>query len=34
MWIPGNFVYLLTLTILFFQWFGHEERKSGRRRRC
>ncbi|NQW19970.1 MAG: cytochrome c oxidase assembly protein [Chloroflexi bacterium] len=28
MWIPGNFVYLLTLTVLFFKWFALEERKS------
>jgi cytochrome c oxidase assembly factor CtaG len=28
MWIPGNFVYLLTLTVLFFKWFNEEERKS------
>ncbi|HIF71176.1 MAG TPA: cytochrome c oxidase assembly protein [Dehalococcoidia bacterium] len=33
MWIPGNFVYLATLTVLFFQWFSHEERKSGHNRR-
>ena len=30
MWIPGNFVYLLTLTVLFFKWFNEEERKSSR----
>lgn len=28
MWIPGNFVYLATLTVLFFRWFAQEERKS------
>ncbi|MBT4126903.1 MAG: cytochrome c oxidase assembly protein [Chloroflexi bacterium] len=35
MWIPGNFVYLATMTVLFFRWFAAEERKSspGRRRR-
>ncbi|MBH65645.1 MAG: hypothetical protein CL784_03940 [Chloroflexi bacterium] len=31
MWIPGNFVYLATMTVLFFKWFGEEERKSSRR---
>ncbi len=31
MWIPGNFVYLSTMTILFFKWFGEEERKSSQR---
>jgi cytochrome c oxidase assembly factor CtaG len=31
MWIPGNFVYLFTMTVLFFKWFGEEERKSTRR---
>jgi cytochrome c oxidase assembly factor CtaG len=30
MWIPGNFVYLATMTVLFFQWFAEEERKSSR----
>jgi putative membrane protein len=30
MWIPGNFVYLLTLTVLFFKWFATEEKKSSR----
>jgi len=30
MWIPGNFVYLATLTVLFFRWFAEEERKSSR----
>lgn len=33
MWIPGNFVYLATLTVLFFRWFAEEERKSSRRTR-
>ncbi|MDA1279843.1 MAG: cytochrome c oxidase assembly protein [Chloroflexi bacterium] len=28
MWIPGNFVYLGSLTVLFFRWFADEERKS------
>ncbi|MBN4064517.1 cytochrome c oxidase assembly protein [Dehalococcoides mccartyi] len=28
MWIPGNFVYLATLTVLFFKWFNAEEKKS------
>jgi cytochrome c oxidase assembly factor CtaG len=28
MWIPGNFVYLATMTILFFKWFAEEERKT------
>jgi putative membrane protein len=32
MWLPGNFVYLATLTVLFFKWFGEEERKSRRQR--
>ena len=31
MWIPGNFVYLSTMTVLFFKWFGEEERKSSQR---
>ena len=30
MWIPGNFVFLTTMTILFFRWFAEEERKSFR----
>ena len=30
MWIPGNFVYLLTMTVLFFKWFGEEEIKTSR----
>lgn len=30
MWIPGNFVYLTTMTILFFRWFKEEERKTSR----
>ncbi len=33
MWIPGNFVYLATMTVLFFQWFKEEERKNMRRPR-
>jgi cytochrome c oxidase assembly factor CtaG len=33
MWIPGNLVYLVTMTVLFFKWFGEEERKSRRIRR-
>ncbi len=32
MWIPGNLVYLATMTILFFRWFNEEERKSRPRR--
>jgi putative membrane protein len=28
MWIPGNFVYLATMTVLFFKWFAEEERKT------
>lgn len=31
MWLPGNFVYLSTMTVLFFKWFSEEERKSSRR---
>ena len=31
MWIPGNLVYLSTMTVLFFRWFAHEEKKSRRR---
>lgn len=31
MWIPGNFVFLTTMTILFFRWFAEEERKSFRK---
>jgi len=30
MWIPGNFVYLTTVTILFFKWFKEEEQKTSR----
>jgi len=30
MWIPGNFVYLTTMTILFFKWFKEEEQKTSR----
>ncbi len=30
MWIPGNVVYLATLTTLFFRWFGREERNNRR----
>ena len=33
MWIPGNFVYLATLTVLFFRWFAAEEKKSSRQTR-
>jgi cytochrome c oxidase assembly factor CtaG len=33
MWIPGNFVYLTTMTILFFKWFKEEERKTSREAR-
>ena len=28
MWVPGNFVYLFTMTALFFKWYDSEERKS------
>ncbi|MBI02283.1 MAG: hypothetical protein CL783_07395 [Chloroflexi bacterium] len=31
MWIPGNFVYLATMTILFFRWFREEEQKTYRK---
>lgn len=31
MWIPGNLVYLATMTVLFFRWFADEEKKSRRR---
>ena len=31
MWIPGNFVFLSTMTVLFFKWFADEERKSARK---
>ena len=31
MWIPGNLVYLATMTVLFFRWFAEEEKKSRRR---
>ena len=31
MWIPGNLVYLATMTVLFFRWFANEEKKSRRR---
>ena len=30
MWIPGNFVYLTTVTILFFKWFKEEKQKTSR----
>ncbi len=30
MWIPGNIIYLATLTTLFFRWFAIEERKQRR----
>ena len=33
MWIPGNFVYLATMTVLFFKWFAEEERKTSPLRR-
>ena len=28
MWVPGNFVYLLTMTVLFFKWYESEEQKT------
>ena len=28
MWIPGNLIFLLTLSVLFFKWFEQEERNS------
>ena len=28
MWIPGNIIYLATLTTLFLRWFANEDRKS------
>ena len=28
MWIPGNIVYLATLTTLFLRWFAQEDRKN------
>ena len=28
MWIPGNIVYLATLTTLFLRWFSQEDRKN------
>ncbi len=28
MWIPGNVIYLATLTTLFLRWFSQEDRKS------
>ncbi len=30
MWIPGNIVYLATLTTLFLRWFSREDRKNRR----
>ena len=30
MWIPGNVVYLATLTTLFLRWFSQEDRKNRR----
>ncbi len=32
MWIPGNIVYLATLTTLFLRWFAREDRQSRRYR--
>ncbi len=32
MWIPGNIVYLTTLTTLFLRWFSREDRKNRRYR--
>ena len=32
MWIPGNIVYLATLTTLFLRWFAQEDRKNRRYR--
>ncbi len=32
MWIPGNIVYLATLTTLFLRWFSREDRQSRRYR--
>ena len=32
MWIPGNIVYLATLTTLFLRWFSREDRKNRRYR--
>lgn len=32
MWIPGNIVYLATLTTLFLRWFSNEDRKNRRYR--
>ena len=28
MWVPGNFVYLITMTALFFKWYESEELKT------
>lgn len=27
MWLPGNFIYLSTMTTIFFKWFSNEEKK-------
>ena len=27
MWIPGNLIYLISITIIFFKWFFSEEKK-------
>ena len=32
MWIPGNIIYLATLTTLFLRWFSQEDRKNRRYR--
>ncbi len=32
MWIPGNIIYLATLTTLFLRWFSNEDRKNRRYR--
>ncbi|MCZ6538724.1 MAG: cytochrome c oxidase assembly protein [Chloroflexi bacterium] len=31
MWLPGSFVFLTTMTVLFFRWFAEEESKSFRK---
>lgn len=31
MWIPGNFVFLTTMAVLFFKWFEEEEGKTVRK---
>ncbi|MFW6174947.1 MAG: cytochrome c oxidase assembly protein, partial [Chloroflexota bacterium] len=33
MWVPGNVVLILAITVIFFRWYEYEERKSRLERR-